>query len=180
LDVPVIEEIGDFVLELPLLHERPIHPLDRFDLDGGAGHQNDAVRLEALVLPAAEGDLMGAILVHEHPAQAVAGRTALAVADFDQAALTGKHLCGLLPAILASIKTVMAWTGAGERTVKAWLADSNAPRAFQLECLIRSSEVVYERLMVRTGRKPVANCEGLEALKGELIGLVEAIENALA
>jgi membrane protein required for beta-lactamase induction len=80
----------------------------------------------------------------------------------------------------ASIKTVMAWTGAGERTVKAWLADSNAPRAFQLECLIRSSEVVYERLMVRTGRKPVVNCEGLEALRGELIGLVEAIENALA
>jgi hypothetical protein len=29
----------------------------------------------------------------------------------------------------ASIKTIMAWAGAGERTVKEWLAGSNAPRA---------------------------------------------------
>jgi hypothetical protein len=27
----------------------------------------------------------------------------------------------------ASIKTIMSWTGAGERTVKEWLAGSNAP-----------------------------------------------------
>src|SRR5260370_37398915 len=47
----------------------------------------------------------------------------------------------------ASIKTVMAWTGAGERTVKEWLAGSNAPRAFQVECLMRSSDLIYERLM---------------------------------
>jgi hypothetical protein len=29
----------------------------------------------------------------------------------------------------ASIKTIMARAGAGERTVKEWLAGSNAPRA---------------------------------------------------
>jgi len=43
----------------------------------------------------------------------------------------------------ASIKTIMAWTGAGQRTVKEWLVGSNAPRAFQLECLFRSSEAVW-------------------------------------
>lgn len=80
----------------------------------------------------------------------------------------------------ASIKTVMAWTGAGERTVKEWLAGSNAPRAFQLECLIRSSELVYERIMIRTGRRSVVNREGLEALRGQLTGLVVAIDAALA
>ena len=80
----------------------------------------------------------------------------------------------------ASIKTIMAWAGAGERTVKEWLAGSNAPRAFQLECLIRSSEVVYERMMVRTGRRPVVNREGLEALREQLTGLVGVIDAALA
>jgi len=57
----------------------------------------------------------------------------------------------------ASIKTIMGWTGAGERTVKGWLAASYAPRAFQLECLFRSSEAVYERIAIRTGRVPIVN-----------------------
>ncbi len=80
----------------------------------------------------------------------------------------------------ASIKTIMAWTGAGERTVKEWLAGSNAPRAFQLERLFRSSEVVYERMMIRAGRRPVANRQTLEALKGQLSSLNNAIDAALA
>jgi hypothetical protein len=79
----------------------------------------------------------------------------------------------------ASIKTIMAWTGAGERTVKEWLAGSNAPRAFQLESLFRSSEAVYERVMIRTGRKPVVNRHRLEAVRGQLTGLAEAIDAAL-
>lgn len=80
----------------------------------------------------------------------------------------------------ASIKTIMAWTGAGERTVKEWLAGSNAPRAFQLECLFRSSEAVYERVMFRTGRRPAVNRQSLEALREQLTGLAAAIDAALA
>src|SRR5690349_4215425 len=80
----------------------------------------------------------------------------------------------------ASIKAIMAWTGAGERTVKGWLAGSNAPRAFQLERLVRSSEAVYERVMTRTGRKPVVNRQRLEAVRGQLTGLLGAIDAALA
>jgi len=80
----------------------------------------------------------------------------------------------------ASIKTIMAWTGAGERTVKEWLAGSNAPRAFQLERLFRSSEAVYERVMIRTGRRPAVNRQSLEALREQLTGLAGAIDAALA
>ncbi len=80
----------------------------------------------------------------------------------------------------ASIKTIMAWTGAGERTVKEWLAGTNAPRAFQLEFLMRSSDLIYARLMARTGRTPVVNREGLEALRGQLTGLLGAIDAALS
>jgi hypothetical protein len=79
----------------------------------------------------------------------------------------------------ASIKTIMGWTGAGERTVKGWLAGSNAPRAFQLARLVRSSEAVYEQLMTRTGRKAVVNRQRLEAVRGQLTGLADAIDAAL-
>src|SRR4051812_10300908 len=74
----------------------------------------------------------------------------------------------------ASIKTIMAWTGAGERTVKEWLAGSKAPRAFQVERLMRSSDLVYERLVVRTGRRPAVNRKSLNALRAQLAGLLGA------
>jgi hypothetical protein len=80
----------------------------------------------------------------------------------------------------SSIKTIMSWTGAGERTVKEWLAGSNAPRAFQLESLFRSSEAVYQRIMLRTGRQPVVTRHKLEAVRGQLSGLAEALDAALA
>jgi hypothetical protein len=80
----------------------------------------------------------------------------------------------------SSIKTIMSWTGAGERTVKEWLAGSNAPRAFQLESLFRSSGAVYQRIMLRTGRQPVVTRHKLEAVRGQLSGLAEALDAALA
>jgi hypothetical protein len=80
----------------------------------------------------------------------------------------------------ASIKTIMAWTGAGERTVKEWLAGTYAPRSFQLECLFRSSEAVYARVMARTGRKAIVNRERLEAIRGQLTDLAGAINAALS
>lgn len=74
----------------------------------------------------------------------------------------------------------MAWTGAGERAVKGWLAASNAPQVAHLEGRLRSSEVVYSPMMARAGRRPIAHREGLEALKGQLTELVGAIDAALA
>ena len=79
----------------------------------------------------------------------------------------------------ASIKTIMAWTGAGERTVKGWLAASNAPRVAHLEGLLRSSELVYERMMVRAGRKPILDFQKLEALRKQMADLTKTIDNVL-
>lgn len=80
----------------------------------------------------------------------------------------------------ASIKTVMAWTGAGERTVKGWLTGSNAPRGVHLDGLFRSSEAIYRLMMVRAGRRLVTDRQSLEALRGQIIGLADAIDAALA
>lgn len=79
----------------------------------------------------------------------------------------------------ALIKTIMSWTGAGERTVKGWLAGSNAPQGIHLDGLFRSSEAVYRLMMLRAGRRPVVTRDGLEALRRQLAGLVGAIDAVL-
>src|SRR5260370_3799904 len=79
----------------------------------------------------------------------------------------------------ASIKTIMAWTGAGERTVKGWLTGSNAPRGMHLDGLFRSSEAFYGLMMVRAGRRPFVSREGLQALRGQLTDLADTINAAL-
>jgi hypothetical protein len=79
----------------------------------------------------------------------------------------------------ASIRTVLAWTGAGERTVKGWLAGANGPSGHHLEGLLRSSEAVYREVMLRTGRAPMASRQGLEALRGHVTAFVEALDATL-
>ena len=79
----------------------------------------------------------------------------------------------------ASIKTIMGWTGAGERTVKGWLTGSNAPRGIHLDGLFRASEAFYGLMMHRAGRRPVATRASLEGLRAQLTGLVGAINTAL-
>ncbi len=53
----------------------------------GTGNQDHPIGLQALMLAAREHAFALAALVDEHPAQAVARRPALAVAEFDQPAL---------------------------------------------------------------------------------------------
>ena len=78
-----------------------------------------------------------------------------------------------------SIKTIMAWTGAGERTVKGWVSGSNGPSGQHLESLLRSSEPVYVRVMLRAGRRLAANRQSLEALRQQLAGATQAIDAVL-
>lgn len=73
----------------------------------------------------------------------------------------------------------MAWTGASERTVKGWLAGSRGPTGMHLEGLIRSSEAIYRDLMIRMGRTPVVSRQSLEALRWQITGLADAVDEAL-
>ena len=79
----------------------------------------------------------------------------------------------------ASIKAIMAWTGAGERTVKGWLTGSNVPRGIHLDGLFRASEAVYGLMMHRAGRRTVTTRESLELLRGRLAELAGAIDTTL-
>jgi hypothetical protein len=74
----------------------------------------------------------------------------------------------------------MAWTGAEERTVKGWLGGANGPTGEHLEGLLRSSEVVYTKVMIRTGRHLPVNRQSPEVLKTQLDSLSRAIDGALS
>ena len=43
-----------------------------------------------------------------------------------------------------TIKTVMKWTGASERTVKGWLSGSNGPRGEHFIALLSNSDALFE------------------------------------
>ena len=52
----------------------------------------------------------------------------------------------------AATKTVMRWTGAGERTVKTWFAGISGPNGEHLIRLIRHSDAVFALMISRSGR----------------------------
>jgi hypothetical protein len=52
-------------------------------------------------------------------------------------------------------KTVMRWTGAGERTVKTWFGGVSGPNGEHLIRLIRHSDAVFTLVINRSGRTQV-------------------------
>jgi membrane protein required for beta-lactamase induction len=54
-----------------------------------------------------------------------------------------------------AIKTVMAWTGASERTAKNWLGATYSPRGDHLVRLARHSDAVLEVFLTAAGRDSV-------------------------
>jgi hypothetical protein len=51
-----------------------------------------------------------------------------------------------------AVKTVMSWSGAGERTVKNWLSGVSGPNGDHLVELIRHSGPVLQVLLILGGR----------------------------
>lgn len=53
-------------------------------------------------------------------------------------------------------KVLMGWTGAGERTVKHWLAGLHGPTGDHLLVLMRESEAVFEAILAAINRRDAA------------------------
>jgi hypothetical protein len=73
-------------------------------------------------------------------------------------------------------KTVMAWTGAGERTVKDWLAGASGPNGDNLVKLIKNSEYVLAVLLILGGRKRTAAGQRLLDLRNKLADAIEQFD----
>lgn len=74
-----------------------------------------------------------------------------------------------------SIKMIMRWTGAKERTVKNWLAKNSGPSGAYLIGLIRHSDAVFEAVLVAAGRNRTVQAEKLVAARVQLEFMLETI-----
>jgi hypothetical protein len=73
-------------------------------------------------------------------------------------------------------KTVMAWTGASERTVKHWLAGTHGPSGRHLIALARHSDSVLMYLLSAAERPLFAPGIKLANVRAKLVDLVDAID----
>jgi hypothetical protein len=76
-------------------------------------------------------------------------------------------------------KTVMRWTGAGERTVKNWFAGTSGPRGEHLLAIVRHSDAVFDAVVRLAGREPVVAAIRLVGARKTLVEMRDIIEALL-
>lgn len=75
-----------------------------------------------------------------------------------------------------AVKIIRRWTGAGERTVKNWLAGISGPSGQHLVELIRHSDDVLEVLLILAGRQQAVAVQRLVDVRNKLAETVEQID----
>ena len=75
-----------------------------------------------------------------------------------------------------SVKTVMAYTGAGERTVKNWFEGKNGPNGENLIELVRHSDEVLEALLWMADREDILAGKLLIDARDNLVEMLEIID----
>lgn len=76
-----------------------------------------------------------------------------------------------------AVKIIMRWTGAGERTVKNWLAGISGPSGEHLVDLIRNSDNVLRVLLTLSGRHQTGVLQNLRDLRSLLMETLEKIDH---
>jgi len=79
-----------------------------------------------------------------------------------------------------SVKTVMAYTGAGERTVKNWFEGKNGPNGENLVELVRHSDDVLEALLLMACREDILAGKLLVDARDKLVEMLETIDQLQA
>ncbi len=79
-----------------------------------------------------------------------------------------------------SVKTVMAYTGARERTVKNWFEGKNGPNGENLVELVRHSDEVLEALLLMAGREDILAGKLLIDAGDKLVEMLEIINQLQA
>jgi hypothetical protein len=77
-------------------------------------------------------------------------------------------------------KTVMAWTGASERTVKNWLSARSGPRGAHLICLMRHSRKVLDAVLLLAGREQVIAGTQIAQARNLLADAVSRIDRLMS
>jgi hypothetical protein len=77
-----------------------------------------------------------------------------------------------------AIKTVMAWTGASERTSKHWFAGTHEPSASHLIALVHHSDEVLAAFLEAADRPGLRVQLQLVGMRAKLLDLVALIDGA--
>ncbi|MEK6255855.1 MAG: hypothetical protein N2C13_00880 [Chloroflexota bacterium] len=75
-----------------------------------------------------------------------------------------------------SIKTIMKYTGAGERTVKNWFEAKNGPNGKNLIKLAQHSDEVLETILMLAGRDNILAGKLLVDARDKLVEMIKIIE----
>lgn len=75
-----------------------------------------------------------------------------------------------------TVKTIMGWTGASERTVKNWLAGTHGPSGDHLIQLAKHSDEIFELVLLMADRKPVVTTVTLMRLRAHLQQTIERLD----
>ena len=78
-----------------------------------------------------------------------------------------------------AVKTVMRWTGAGERTAKNWLAGARGPTGEHLLSLVRHSNAVLEAFLRLAGRQSSWATLNLHEARTRLIEMLKNFDELL-
>lgn len=97
----------------------------------------------------------------------------------DLSVALGQALKGELGTSRRAAKSIMKWTGASERSAKNWLAGTHIPSGWHLIMLAKQSDSVMAVMLMMAGRELNVSALSLSALRSDLIGAVEAIDEAI-
>src|SRR5665213_3870869 len=78
-----------------------------------------------------------------------------------------------------AVKIIMRWTGAGERTVKNWLAGLSGPNGRYLVELIRHSNEVLDVVLLMAGRQQVAAARKLVDVRNKLAETIKQVDELM-
>jgi hypothetical protein len=98
-------------------------------------------------------------------------------ADFTVA--IGQALRAELGTTRQAAKSIMKWTGSSERSAKNWLAGTHSPSGWHLIMLAKQSDSVMAVMLIMAGRELNVSALSLSALRSDLMGAVEAIDEAI-
>ncbi len=105
----------------------------------------------------------------------------IAVTDkYDFTAVIAETLRNAFGGSRMAIKTVMAYTGAGERAVRNWFEAKNGPNGENLIELVRHSDEVLEAFLLMSGREDILTAKKLVDARGTLVEMLELIDRLQA
>jgi hypothetical protein len=96
--------------------------------------------------------------------------------DYNIATVIAETLRQTFGGTHAAVKTVVAFTGACERTVKNWFEGKNAPNGENLVELARHSDEILEVFLLMADRGDVLSAKKLVDARDKLIEMLEIID----